>query len=50
MALSLTQLANHLDAFVRLLSLKGKRKLFAEDIDREENQPSAGTMLWAGSR
>lgn len=49
MALSLTQLADHLDAFVRLLTLKGEQELFSLlRIAREENQLSAGTMLWRG--
>lgn len=47
MALSLTQLADHLDAFIRLLSPKGEQKLVSLlRIAREENQLSAGTMLW----
>lgn len=47
MALSLTKLADHLDAFIRLLSPKGEQELFSLlRIAREENQLSAGTMLW----
>lgn len=45
MALSLTQFADHLDAFIRLLSLKGKQELFSlVRIARKENQLSAGTI------
>lgn len=51
MALSLTQLTDHLDALVRLLSLKRKQELYSLlRIAREENQLSASTMPWEGSR
>ena len=51
MALSLTWLNDRLDALVRLLSLKEKQELFSLlRIAREENQLSASTMLWEGTR